>query len=142
MAAEWVGCYILLQSVTAPRIAPPGARRLLQTVTFCCIRYTNCYGTRVSTGFGEAALSHRRGCRFFDRRVDQVLEVFEAGAAADGVAVDEKERGAVYAQAVAFLAILVNLWFEAMSVQVFGESRDVEVQLRGLGDEVFARERD
>src|SRR5208337_3276781 len=74
-----------------------------------------------------AALSHWRGCRFLQRGVDQVLEVLQAGAAADGVAVDEEEWGAVYAEAVAFLAVLVDLRFEAVGVQVFGESRDVQV---------------
>ncbi len=82
------------------------------------------------------------GGGFFQGGVDQVLEVLQACAAADGVAVDEEERRAVYAQAVAFLAVLVDLGFEAVGVQVFGEARDVQVQLGGFGDEVVARERD
>jgi hypothetical protein len=79
--------------------------------------------------FAEAAargvaLSHWRR-RFSGRGVDQVLEVLQVGAAADGVAVDEEVRGAVYAQAVAFLAVLVYLRFEAVGVQVSRESGDV-----------------
>jgi hypothetical protein len=79
---------------------------------------------------------------FFQGGVDQVLEIWEAGTAADGVAVDEEEWGAVYAEAVAFLAVGLYLRFEAVGVQIFGEARDVQVQLGGFGDEVVARERD
>jgi hypothetical protein len=37
--------------------------------------------------------------------VDQFLEVGKADGAADGVAVDEEEGGAVHSQAVAFLTV-------------------------------------
>ena len=39
-----------IQTVTTPRIAASGAHWLLQAVTFCCIRYANCYPARVSLG--------------------------------------------------------------------------------------------
>ena len=71
-----------------------------------------------------------------------MLEGLQVCSAADGVAVDEEERGAVYPQAVAFLAVGIYLRFEAVGVQVFREACDVEVQLLGFGDEIFARERD
>src|SRR5579883_2722561 len=79
----------------------------------------------------------RNGRRFFQRGVDQLLELGQINRPADRMAVDEEERRTVHAQAVAFLAIGLYLGLEPVTVQISGEPRHIQTQLLRLGDEII-----
>jgi hypothetical protein len=63
-----------------------------------------------------------------------VLERRQVNRSADGVTVNEEERCTVHTEAVG-----LDLVFEAVCVEISVESRHVQLQLCGFGDQVCAR---